>query len=63
MQEGLQIQSRVDELRKEISLMEWDIPNMKNAGLKSAKEQKLKQSKKELQDLLEKLKIISNNAV
>lgn len=43
---------RTNELRKQISLLEWDLPNMKNSKMRVLKENRLVQFKKELKELL-----------
>lgn len=48
------IQNKIQELRKTIYLLEWDIPNIKDEMLRAYKEQKLKLAKKQLEDLINK---------
>lgn len=45
---------KVCELKKIISILEWDINQIQNSRLKTLKEEKLRQFKRELKDLLEK---------
>lgn len=51
-----EINKRIGELKKIISVLEWDIPHIQDKEFKAIKEEKLKQYKKELQELLEKIK-------
>lgn len=46
------------ELRKLISILEWDIPNIQNNQLKAIKEMQLLQYKRKLQELLEKNELL-----
>ena len=45
---------RLYELKKEISVLEWDLPNIRNNQLKEIKEKQLMHYKRELQELLVK---------
>lgn len=45
------ISKRIYLLRKMISILEWDIPHIKNKDLKLKKEEELNQYKKELNEL------------
>lgn len=42
------INERIQNLRKNISLLEWDIPNIKNEVIRSKKEEFLRECKQEL---------------
>jgi len=44
------------QIKKEISSIEWDMPNMTNQELKRTKETRLLQLKKQLNNLLSKAK-------
>lgn len=46
------INQRITELKRNISLLEWDIPNIKNDELSSFKKRKLRQYRKELDRLM-----------
>ena len=46
--------TRIYELKKAISVLEWDLPNIRNNQLKEIKEKQLMQYKGELQELLVK---------
>jgi len=46
------INQRIQKLRGVISLLEWDLPNIKNSDLKNVKERKLIESKRELDRLM-----------
>ena len=52
MKSGFLDNSSIAELRKAISIMEWDMPNIRNDNLRAMKEFKLAQCKKELGMLL-----------
>ena len=45
---------RLYEVKKVISVLEWDLPNIRNNQLKEIKENQLMQYKRELQELLVK---------
>ncbi len=53
MQKPVLIEEKINELRKKISTLVWDIPNIRNNELKSIQEKKLISYKKELKSLLE----------
>ncbi len=56
MQKTISTSDRIYELRKSISLLEWDIHNIQDARLKGMKQSKLEAYKKELSGLLVQLK-------
>lgn len=47
------INEKIKDLRRDISLLEWDMPNIKNEVMRGRKERKLKECKEELHKLLE----------
>lgn len=55
------LNEKVSFLRKEIAVLEWDIPNIRDNGLRSRKESQLKKLKKELEGLLIKACEVSQN--
>ena len=57
MQETISIYNRINELRKIISTLQWDIPNIKNNRLRAKKESDLIRYKAELDELLEKARL------
>ena len=58
MQKMIPSDKRINELKKTISILEWDLPNIKNNELRSIKEKELMFFRAELQTLLEKTKSI-----
>jgi len=54
MQTEISIEKQVNDLKKRISILEWDLPNIKNSQLKAMKEKSLKNYKQELKGLLQK---------
>jgi len=58
MQKMIPSNKRINELKKTISILEWDLPNIQNNELRSIKEKELMFCKTELQTLLEKTKSI-----
>ncbi len=54
MQKNASFEKRIYELKRLVSILEWDIPNIANNQLKSIKEEQLMQCKRELQELLGK---------
>ncbi|MBW2984276.1 hypothetical protein KY361_04125 [Candidatus Woesearchaeota archaeon] len=62
MQKENSFEDEVEKFKREIALLKWDIPNLRNSELKSAKEQELRKHEEELQRLLanKKLEVVSN---
>ena len=52
MQEKTLVETRAYELKKLVSILEWDIPHIKNSNLRAMKEKKLMECKHDLQELL-----------
>lgn len=54
MQEHIPLEKRIYELKKLMSILEWDIPHIQNNQLKAIREEQLRHYKMEFQELLEK---------
>lgn len=54
MEKTVSFDKRIYELRKLVSILEWDIPNIKNNELRGVREAQLMKCKVELQMLLER---------
>lgn len=52
MQKTSPLGNRADELKRFISIVEWDLPHIQNESLKAIKEEQLIQYKRELEGLL-----------
>ncbi len=58
MQKTISFDKKIYELRKIISILQWDMPNIQNDNLRGIKEKQLMKYKNELQELLKKNIII-----